>query len=114
MRARLLVVALVRPPVLSCSDSGEPNGDDASRPASELTILHLRGDLLHPPFNPVVSFYAVRGQNREARVSFDDGQGRAGRRVSPSPDRQRLAPRQSRMVPRSPMANYVLDHHRRR
>ncbi len=76
MHARLLVVALAAS-VLSCSDSGEPNGEDTTKPASELTVLRLRGD--SPPlFNPVVSFYAVRGQNREARIFFDDGQGREG------------------------------------
>jgi hypothetical protein len=31
-----------------------------------------------PLFNPVVSFYAVRGQNSEARIFFDDGQGSEG------------------------------------
>ena len=76
MRARLIVAALAVS-VLSCSDSGAPNGDETSKPASELTVVRLRGD--SPPlFNPEVSFYAVRGQNREARLFFDDGQGRAG------------------------------------
>lgn len=76
MRARLLAVALAAS-VLSCSDSGEPNGDDTSKLPSELASLRLSGD--SPPlFNPVVSFYAVHGQNREARIFFDDGQGRAG------------------------------------
>ena len=76
MHARLLVAALAAS-VLACSDSGEPNGNDASKLPSELNILRLRGD--SPPlFNPVVSFYAVRGQNREARIFFDDGQGREG------------------------------------
>ncbi len=76
MRARLLVAALAAA-VLSCSDSSAPSGNDQSKPASELTILRLsEGSPLL--FNPVVSFYAVRGQNREARVFFDDGQGRAG------------------------------------
>ena len=75
MHTRLLVVALAAS-VVSCSDSGEPNGD-TTKPASELASLRLSQD--SPPlFNPVVSFYAVRGQNREARIFFDDGQGRAG------------------------------------
>ena len=76
MHARLLVAALAAS-VLSCSDSGEPNGNDASKPPSELTVLRL-SDNSPPLFNPVVSFYAVRGQNREARIFFDDGQGREG------------------------------------
>ena len=76
MRARLIVAALAVS-VLSCSDSSAPNGDETSKPASELTVVRLRGD--SPPlFNPEMSFYAVRGQNREARLFFDDGQGRAG------------------------------------
>jgi hypothetical protein len=76
MHARFLVAALAAA-ALSCSDSGEPNGDDPSKPPSELTILRLSED--SPPlFNPVASFYAVRGQNSEARIFFDDGQGREG------------------------------------
>jgi hypothetical protein len=76
MRARLLVAVLAAA-VLSCSDSGEPNSTDQSKPPSELTTLRLsEGSPLL--FNPVVSFYAVRGENREARVYFDDGQGREG------------------------------------
>jgi len=76
MRTRVLVAAIATT-VLSCSDPGDPNGNDETKPASELTILRLsEGSPLL--FNPVVSFYAVRGQNREARVFFDDGQGREG------------------------------------
>jgi hypothetical protein len=76
MHSRLLVAALAAS-VLSCSDSGEPNENDPSKPASELTVLRLSED--SPPLlNPVVSFYAVRGQNREARIFFDDGEGREG------------------------------------
>ena len=40
MHARLLVVALAAS-VLSCSDSGEPNGEDTTKPASELTVLRI-------------------------------------------------------------------------
>ncbi|HUQ14585.1 MAG TPA: hypothetical protein VM094_00915 [Gemmatimonadales bacterium] len=76
MHTRLLVAALAAS-VLSCSDSGEPNGSDTSKPASELASLRLSQD--SPPlFNAVVSFYAVRGQSTEARIFFDDGQGRVG------------------------------------
>ncbi len=76
MHTRLLVAALAAS-VLSCSDSGEPNGNDVTKPPSELASLRL-SENSPPLFNPVVSFYAVRGQNREARIFFDDGQGRAG------------------------------------
>ncbi len=63
---RLIVLPLA---LLACSDSGGP-GDD-TKPPSELTILRLSED--SPPlFNPVVSFYAVRGDNREVRIFFQD------------------------------------------
>ena len=76
MRVRLLIAALAAS-VLSCSDSGGPSDNEPSKPASELTILRLSED--SPPlFNPVVSFYAFRGQSTEARIFFDDGQGREG------------------------------------
>jgi hypothetical protein len=64
--------------VLACSDSAGPRDDDI-RPPSDLTILRLSA--VSPPlFNPVASFYAVRGDNREVRVFFqkDDGSGEAG------------------------------------
>lgn len=64
---RLIVLPLAL--LLACSDSGGP-GDD-TKPPSELTILRLSED--SPPlFNPVVSFYAVRGDNREVRIFFQD------------------------------------------
>jgi hypothetical protein len=75
MRRRLL--AAVMASALACSSQSEPAGDDSSKPASELTIVRLSEDS-QSLFNPVVSFYAVRGQNSEARIFFDDGQGRAG------------------------------------
>jgi hypothetical protein len=64
--------------VLACSDSGGP-GDDGTKPPSELTILRLSAE--SPPlFNPVASFYAVRGEDREVRIFFrrDDGANEAG------------------------------------
>jgi hypothetical protein len=76
MRARFLVA--VAATALGCSSSGDPNvDDDASKPAEELTIVRL-SESSPPLFNPVVSFYAVRGQNSEARIFFDDGQGQPG------------------------------------
>ena len=73
---RLIALPLVL--ALACSDSGGP-GDDDTRPPTDLTILRLSDD--SPPlFNPVESFYAVRGQNREVRIFFEDGEnpGEAG------------------------------------
>jgi hypothetical protein len=57
---------------LACSDSGGPDdGDDTVKPPSDLTILRLAED--SPPlFNPVASFYAVRGEGREVKISFVD------------------------------------------
>jgi hypothetical protein len=76
MRARLVVA--VAATVLGCSSSGDPNvDDDTSKPAEELTVVRL-SESSPPLFNPVVSFYAVRGENSEARIYFDDGQGQRG------------------------------------
>jgi hypothetical protein len=65
---RLTVLPLAL--LLACSDAGGP-GDDGTKPASDLTILRLSDD--SPPlFNPVESFYAVRGEGREVRIFFED------------------------------------------
>src|SRR5919199_1411032 len=59
----------------SCSDSTSPGGD--SRPSSDLNIVQL--DAATPPlFNPDTSFYAVQGQDREVRISFQDPTGAEG------------------------------------
>lgn len=64
------LIALPFALALACSDSGGPD-DDGTRPPSDLTILRLSGD--SPPLlNPVESFYAVRGDNREVRIFFED------------------------------------------
>jgi hypothetical protein len=58
-----------------CSDSSGPDG--TSKPPSELTILRLAQE--SPPlFNPEESFWAVRGEDREVRIFFQDDQGGAG------------------------------------
>ena len=67
---RLLALPLAL--TLACSDSGEPDdGDDTIKPPSDLTILRL-AENSPALFNPEVSFYAVRGENREAEISFVD------------------------------------------
>jgi hypothetical protein len=67
---RLLALPLAL--MLACSDSGGPDdGDDTVKPPSDLTILRL-AENSPPLFNPEVSFYAVRGENREAEISFVD------------------------------------------
>jgi hypothetical protein len=67
---RLMVLPLAL--ALACSDSGGPDdGDDTVKPPSDLTILRL-AENSPPLFNPEVSFYAVRGENREGEISFVD------------------------------------------
>jgi hypothetical protein len=57
---------------LGCSDSGGPDGgDDTVKPPADLTILRL-SEGSPPLFDPVVSFYAVKGENREGEISFVD------------------------------------------
>jgi len=75
---RLIALPLLLAAV-ACSDSSGTDDDDGTKPPSELTILRLSGS--SPPlFNPVESFYAVRGENRETRIFFreDDDDNEAG------------------------------------
>lgn len=58
-----------------CSDSTSPNG--SSRSPAEFRPLRL--DQTSPAiFNPEQSFYAVQGQDRELRISFQDALGAEG------------------------------------
>ena len=58
-----------------CSDSSGP--DDNTRPPADLTILRV--DQASPPlYNPEESFWAVRGEDREVRIFFQDDVGGAG------------------------------------
>lgn len=75
-RLALAVAAVVS---LSCSDSGGPGdpGGGNTRPPAQLNILQLAAS--SPPLlNPVDSFYAKRGENREIRIFFADTQGGEG------------------------------------
>ncbi|HEY9016524.1 MAG TPA: hypothetical protein VIM84_15825 [Gemmatimonadales bacterium] len=58
-----------------CSDDTSPN--DGSRPASELNIVRL-SSTSPALFNAEQSFYAVQGQDREVRISFQDALGGEG------------------------------------
>jgi hypothetical protein len=59
----------------ACSDSTSQN--DNSRPESELNLLRLNPS--SPPiFNPEQSFYAVKGEDRELRMSFQNSLGGEG------------------------------------
>ena len=53
-----------------CSDSTSP-ADGTNRPSGELNIVRLAQPSL-PIFNPEQSFYAVQGEDREIRISFQD------------------------------------------
>jgi hypothetical protein len=65
---RLIALPLLL--TLACSDSGGPDDDD-TRPPSDLTILRLSED--SPPlFDPEESFYAIRGEDREVRIFFEN------------------------------------------
>lgn len=72
---RLAIVALVAS-TLSCSDSSGPTSGETKSP-TELTIVRL-ATASPPLFNPVDSFYAKRGENREVRIFFADVEGQAG------------------------------------
>jgi hypothetical protein len=63
---------------LACSDSGGPNGGPGEpRPPAQLNILQLEAS--SPPLlNPVDSFYAKVGEDRELRIFFADIEGGAG------------------------------------
>jgi hypothetical protein len=74
---RTLYLLLVAPlaALLACSDSSAP--DDTSRPPADLNIVGL-SDQAPPLYNPEVSFYAVKGEGREARIFFQNDQGGPG------------------------------------
>jgi hypothetical protein len=62
---------------LACSDSNDPGDGDVSKPPAELTILRL-SPTSPPLLNPETTFYAVRGEDREVRISFQDASGEEG------------------------------------
>jgi hypothetical protein len=72
---KFIMLAVLLSGVAGCSDSTSPGED--SRPSSDLNIVQL--DATSPPlFNPDTSFYAVQGQDREVRISFQDATGAEG------------------------------------
>ncbi len=62
--------------LVGCSDSTEPNPDIIRDPAL-LNILQLAQNA-PPLWNSQASFYAVRGEDREARLFFQDAVGGQG------------------------------------
>jgi hypothetical protein len=70
-----LALLLIVLGAVACSDSTAPG--DITRGAADLNVLRL--DAVSPPlFNPVDSFYAKKGEDREIRIYFQDGAGAAG------------------------------------
>jgi hypothetical protein len=76
MRNRILLLVAPLAALLACSDSSAPN-DPGTRPPAALNIVGLPGDA-PPLYNPEASFYAVKGEDREARIFFQDDQGGPG------------------------------------
>jgi hypothetical protein len=70
---RCLLLAALAGAVGSCSDSSGPDGV----PPSDLNVVHV-APTSTPLFNPVDSFYAKRGEDREVRIYFQDDVGGAG------------------------------------
>jgi hypothetical protein len=73
---RCLLLAVLAGVGASCSDSGEPNGDN-SKPPSDLNVIHV-APTSTPLFNSSASFYAKRGEDREVRIFFQDETGGEG------------------------------------
>lgn len=76
MRIRVLPFLAPVAALLACSDSSSPSTGD-SRPPAELNIVGLPGDA-PPLYNPEASFWAVKGQDAEARIYFQDDKGQPG------------------------------------
>ena len=72
---RILLLALSAGTAASCSDSSAPPYD--TRPPADLSVVHGAASST-PLFNPTVSFYAKRGEDREARIYFQDEVGGQG------------------------------------
>lgn len=75
MRTRNLLVATALTALLACSDSSGPDG--GSKPPAELNVVRLP-DGSPPLFNAETTFYARRGEDREARIFFQDDVGGSG------------------------------------
>jgi len=73
--------ALLSPLILAllvcsaCSDSNSPN--DETRNPADLNVIRL-ASTTPPLFNPVDSFYAKKGEDREVRIYFQDEVGGSG------------------------------------
>jgi hypothetical protein len=66
---------------LACSDGAAPTSPPVVKPPAQLTILPLATG--HPPlYADSVQFWAVKGQNREGSIYFQDGSGGRGERYA--------------------------------
>ena len=77
MRTRALLLVVPLAALLACSDSSSPDDGGESKPPADLNIVGLPDDA-PPLYNPEASFYAVKGQNAEARIYFQNDQGGPG------------------------------------
>ncbi len=73
MRPARLLPFLLAGALAACSDSGGPDNGGV-RPPGELTIIRLPAGSA-PIWNPVDSFYAKKGTDRELRISFTNSNG---------------------------------------
>ncbi|HEX3275066.1 MAG TPA: hypothetical protein VHR43_09440 [Gemmatimonadales bacterium] len=74
---RTTVLAGLAAGVAACSDGGGPNDGGTTKPPSELNVVRVAPSST-PLFNPVDSFYALKGEDREVRISFQDEVGGEG------------------------------------
>jgi hypothetical protein len=73
MRSARLLPLLLAAALAACTDSGGPNTDEV-RPPGALTIIRLPAG--SPAiWNPVDSFYAKKGEDRELRIDFANATG---------------------------------------
>jgi hypothetical protein len=76
MRAARLISLVAAALLVTACGSSDP-GDDDIRPPGELSIIRLAAT--SPPlWNPVDSFYAKKGVDREVSIFFQDGVGGQG------------------------------------
>jgi len=79
-RTVLMFLSLGALMVAACSSSNDspgPNDPGSTRPPADLTILTLASDA-PPLYQSTVTFWAVKGQDREGRIYFQDPQGGQG------------------------------------
>lgn len=76
-----LVMVAAAAVALACSDGATPTAPPVVKPPGQLTILPLAAGHL-PLYADSVRFWAVKGQNREGSIYFQDGSGGRGERYA--------------------------------